>query len=104
MPRVPPVALGYLIEYLFDVGPVSAGGFGPVPLTHQELLAWQINMRRRLQPWEVSMLRRLSAEFAATSHAADDPYMPAPYAGPVTAEQKRRTAHRLRDSIRGMAR
>lgn len=104
-PRLPEAPLPYLLEYLFEVGPAEAGGFGPAPLTHQELRAWQENMRRYLAPWELAMLRRLSLEWLDQARAAEDPNCPAPWDGEVvTAEEKGRVAMNLRDSLRRMAR
>lgn len=104
-PRLPDAPLPYLVEYLFEVGPAAGGGFGPVPISHQELAAWQSNMRRRLQPWEVSMLRRLSVQWVAEAVRAEDPDCPAPWAGEVLSdEEKRAVAMKLRDAMRGMSR
>ncbi len=103
-PRLPDAPLPYLIEYLFEVGPTESGGLGPAPLSHQELAAWQSNMRRRLQPWEISMLRRLSVQWIVEAQRAEDPDAPPPWDGEVvTAEEKRAVAGNLREALRGMA-
>ncbi len=97
--------LPYLMEYLFEVGPAEGGGFGPTPLSQQELLAWQLNMRRRLAPWEISMLRRLSVQWIDQAMSAEDPECPAPWADePVSAEERAKVAANLRDAIGRMAR
>lgn len=104
-PKLPDAPLPYLIEYLFEVGPTQGGGFGPTPITHAEILAWQTNMRRTLQPWEVSMLRRLSVQWIVEAQRAEDPNCAPPWDGEtVTSEEKRAVASSLRDAIRGMAR
>lgn len=103
-PKLPQAPLPYLVGYLFEVGPASAGGFGMVPLTHQEILAWQENMQRRLQPWEVDMLRRMSAEYVAELRRAEDPAAPAPWDGEVVTEEERaRVAESMRETMRRMA-
>ena len=100
MPEVP---LPYLVEYLFEVGPAAGGGFGPAPITHQEIAAWQSNMRRQLQPWEVSMLRRMSVQWVAEMIRAEAADCPAPWSGElVTEDEKRAVAGSLRDSLRRM--
>ncbi len=104
-PRLPEAPLPYLLEYLFEVGPTQGGGFGPVPISHSELLAWQENMRRRLQPWELTLMRRLSMEWIAAAQAAEDPTCPPPWDGEVVSdEEKRAVANSLRNQLRGMAR
>ncbi len=102
-PKHPDCALQYLVDYLFEVGPAGAGGFGPVPLSYQELLAWMTCMRRMLQPWEISMIRRLSIEWCAESDRAADGDCPAPFDGGITDEELRAVAFRLRDAMRGGA-
>lgn len=87
-----------------EVGPTESSGLGQSPLSHQELLAWQINMRRSLQPWEISFLRRLSMEWIAESQAAEDPNAPAPYTRPeVSDERAINIANTLRARIRARA-
>lgn len=93
----------YLVDYLFEVGPTGAGGMGPAPLTHQELLAWQQNMRRFLQPWEISMLRRLSIEWISESHRAEERDAPAPFSPGISDEELRAVSARLKAEMRGMA-
>lgn len=48
-----------------------ASGMGAGPLTHQEILAWQVLTGIALQPWESRLLRRLSIEYVAESHRAE---------------------------------
>ncbi|MBK8916356.1 MAG: hypothetical protein IPM64_17465 [Phycisphaerales bacterium] len=101
---MPEVSLAYLVEYLFEVGPVESGGFGPQPLSHLELLAWQTNMRRWLQPWEISLMRRLSAEWAAQLHKSEDHDCPPPWTGEELSDRERENvAVSLRDAIRRIA-
>lgn len=103
-PQLPDVSLAYLVEYLFEVGPVESGGFGPQPVSHLELLAWQVNSRRWLQPWEIAMIRRLSAEWAAQLHKSEDHDCPAPWQGEVLSDIERGSvAMNLRDAIRKIA-
>lgn len=83
MPDMPPLERGaYLINYLFQIGPVMAAGMGAGPITHGELLAWQENVGVDLKPWEISFLRRLSGEYLVESHKAEKrgaqaPWLPA---------------------------
>lgn len=103
-PKLPEAPLPYLMDLLFEVGPAQGGGFGPLPITHQELLAWQVNMRRFLQPWEVSMLRRLSVEWIAEAHRAEAHDASAPWTDEaITGEELVRVADDLRESMRRLA-
>lgn len=99
---MPDARFRYLVDYLFEVGPTGHGGFGPVPLSHAELLAWQTNMRRMLQPWEITFMRRLSFAYAAESQRAEDADCPAPWSAPVNDDELRAVAKSLRESISGM--
>lgn len=103
-PRVPEAPLPYLFDLLMEVGPAASGGFGPSPLSYQELLAWQVATRRTLQPWEVSMLRRLSVEWIAQAQNAEDESCPAPWSGDDLTERERASvADDLRAAMRRMA-
>lgn len=86
-----------------EVGPSESHGFGRAPISHQELLAWQINMRRMLQPWELQMLRRLSIEWVSEMDRAEEPDAKAPWLGDVMPEELARVSDSLRQRIRGMA-
>ena len=69
---MPPIISGeYLIGYLYELGPTVAAGMGAGPITHQDMLAWQINTGVRLAPWEARFLRRLSVEYLSESHKAE---------------------------------
>lgn len=93
MPEMPPVeGGGYLLGYLWEIGPTIAAGMGAGPITHQELRAWQDNTGVVLQPWEARFLRRLSLEYLSAAHKAEKGHCPAPWQLPdaklvVTAQQ-----------------
>lgn len=78
---------------------MESGAFGPTVLSHQELLAWQLNMRRMLQPWEISMLRRLSAEYLAFSREAESNLCPSPYVAELTERDRRAIASSVKASL-----
>lgn len=77
------------------------GGFGPVPLSYQEILAWMTCTRRTLQPWEVRVLRRLSVEYISMLSRAEDENCPDPWAGELSDEELRSVAFKLRAAMRG---
>lgn len=103
-PVLPEVtAGGYLLDWLFEVGPALPGGMGPVPLTHGELRSWQANTGLRLTPWEARTLRHLSSEYLAELRAAEEPSRAAPYSHESTVNVER-TTKSLRAAVAAMAR
>lgn len=99
----PPCDAGYLIKYLFDVGPVDAGGMGPMPLSHREIEAWQRNTGIELTAWEAGMLRKMSKEFLAMSQDATSPTCPPPWTPEPLEERPREVdvAKRVKEALRG---
>lgn len=94
---------GYLIKYLFDVGPVEAGGMGPAALSHREIEAWQRNTGIELTSWEAGMLRKLSREYLAMSQDATSPSCPPPWTAESVEERRREVdvAKRVKEALRG---
>jgi hypothetical protein len=79
-PEMPDLDWGkYLVDYLFEVGPVMAAGMGSAPITFTELGNWQAQLGLRLSPWEVRMLRRLSLEYNSESQLATKPDREPPF-------------------------
>lgn len=77
---MPPAgAAGYLLEYLYDIGPTLAAGMGDGPITQGEIAAYQANMGLHLDSWEVGMLRQLSIAHLNQSHLATDPACKPPF-------------------------
>jgi hypothetical protein len=75
-PEMPPVeAARYLIGYLWEVGPTTAGHV----LTHAELRAWQEDEGFDLAPWESRTLKRLSADYLSETIKARRKDHPAPW-------------------------
>lgn len=99
MPAMPAVRLPHILEYLFEVGPVMPGAMGPVPITHQEIAAWQRLRCIYLSPWEVSFLRRLSLEYLGELHEAENPLRPAPWADAEPIVEPQSVAERMRQSL-----
>ncbi len=79
----------HLIRYLWEIGPTMAAGMGAGPITHGELLAWQMLTGIKLEPWESRFLRRLSQEYLVESQRAEKrdarpPWVAEPAKPPVT--------------------
>lgn len=78
--EMPPIEWGqYLIDWLFEIGPVMPTGMGSAPLTGVEIKAWQKLLGVKFQPIEARLLRRLSSEYAAASQAATKRDCPPPF-------------------------
>lgn len=105
MPEMPPVeAGGYLIGYLWEIGPTMGGGMGASPITHEEILAWAVLLGVPLQPWEARLLRRLSLAFVTELHRAEKIDATAPWAPEAfDAERRSAAARSMRESMRAMA-
>lgn len=62
----------YLLNYLFEVGPILSDGMGSSKLTNTELRHWQDNIGLRLYPWEARFIVRLSGDYLAETHRATE--------------------------------
>lgn len=93
----------YVIQYLFDAGPVTFGGMGAAPLSHGEIEAWQRNTGIELTNWESGMLRDLSKVYISMSEEAKRPSCPAPWRPDPIEETPREVdvVKRVRDALRG---
>lgn len=98
---MPPIGAAYLVEHLFEVGPVLSGGMGPAPLTHVELVAWQWDVGIRLEPWEARFLHRLSCEYIAESQKAEARDAPPPWQQEATDERRKKVVKHIRNVLRG---
>jgi len=103
-PLLPPLeAGGHLFELLMSIGPVLAGGMGPVPIDHRELRAWQDNTGHALAAWESVVLRRLSVEWLAESRLAEQPDRPAPWGAPEQSFDRAVVADRISAALKARA-
>lgn len=101
IPVLPPAEEGfYLVEYLFEAGPVESTGMGAVVLSWRELRAWQKTMGITLAPFEGNILRRLSQEYLAESQRATDPDCPPPWSPTLTARDRDDISKRIREGFR----
>jgi hypothetical protein len=91
-----PGAAAHLVDYLFELGPVTAGAAGPAPIGWPDLQAWQQSTGVELQAWESRGLRRLSYEYLDASQAAQAPDCPAPYSRAPTPDHRARVARDMR--------
>jgi len=59
-----PGPLGYLLEYLKEVGPAMVNGNFPAPVSWQEIQAWQELTGINLDAFEAQIIRELSCVYA----------------------------------------
>lgn len=98
---MPPVDGGtHVLDYFFEIGPLMSAGFGPGPITHTEINAWQELLGIELSPWEFRLIRRLSLEYLAESTRARKRDCPAPWIE-VRAVT---TAVQMKEAIAGLLR
>jgi len=71
-----------LVEYLFSVGPVLPSGMGSMPITWQELAAWQAVTGVELDAFEAEAVMQLSGAYAAMYEQARKDACPAPWVDP----------------------
>lgn len=102
--EMPPIRATFLIAHLFDVGPVRSGGMGAIPITSENLIAWQRETGVRLLPWQAQMLRRLSGEYLAQLQKSEAQNCPAPWKPTVISiEEKLAVANRMKTALRAMS-
>ncbi len=101
-PAMPNAGAGaYLIEYLFEVGPIQSSGVGATPIEWGELESWQRITGINLQTWEARTLRQLSFDYCATRQDALSPHCPPPYSDEPTPDQRELVAKKISTALRG---
>jgi hypothetical protein len=97
LPFIDP-ALQHFVDYLFDVGPISASSGGSSVLTWADLATWERAWGLRLMPWQKQLLRRLSGEYLSESSTADEHDAPPPW---VSTPDREKVAQHIRNVFRG---
>ncbi len=65
----------YLVEWLFDIGPLVAGS----PITYSEIESWSRVKNIEITPWEAHMMKRLSRAYEDQSIKSRSKTCPSPY-------------------------
>ena len=77
-PDIPAAGPGaYLVDHLFDAGPLVSTGQGSAALSWRDMAAWQSGTGIELQPWEARIVRALSHVYLSSAIAAKSPDCPA---------------------------
>jgi hypothetical protein len=74
------------------------GGMGLIPLTWQEISAWQESSGISLATWEANAIRRASKEYARQVSISDKPDCPPP--GKVIEQDPEKAAKHIRSILR----
>lgn len=97
---MPPVSYGrWIIESLFEMGPVirTSGGIDPVP--HAEIRAWSDGSGARITEWEHTTMRKMCEAYARQCAVADQPDAEAPWSSePV---ERKSYSEQVAESFRG---
>jgi hypothetical protein len=78
-PLMPEIDADYLVGYWQDIGLVSSGINGAVPLSASEIYAWCTLSAVELEPWEFTALRQMSQGYAAYLHKGENANEPPPH-------------------------
>lgn len=93
---MPPLSgFEYLLNLLFDIGPVMSGAMGSGPLTYTEISEAQRCLGIRLTPFECRTLRHLSITYLNESQAAVKRNAVAPWTQEVANGKPQPTALQL---------
>lgn len=71
-----------LVEYTWEIGPVEYGGAGLVPLTWQEIQAWQQAYGIELDALELEAVKTLSNAYAGQFERSRKKDCPPPWVDP----------------------
>jgi hypothetical protein len=73
----------YIVKYWQEMGLVSSGGNGPIPLSSQEIISWCNGTGQELSSWEFQILREISKAYLVELREAEKPERLPPYGDPV---------------------
>lgn len=100
LPKLPH-EVAFIVEMLFEAGPVTSSGDGSIPLTWQALTAWQDALGVSLPLWQLRLLRKLSLEYLSQHRAAAEPDAPMPWKTTTTPSRRAKVADNVRGILRG---
>jgi hypothetical protein len=76
-----------VVGYLFEIGPIGYGATGMVPLSWQDIAAWQSVTGIELDAFEAEAIMQLSCAYASMSEKASKDTCPAPWVDPETIDR-----------------
>lgn len=94
--QLPPTGVDYLVGHFFSSGQCLQTGQGLVPLSYQEIKAYDELTDAELLTWEVRILKKMSDAYCSEYSRASDPNRPAPYRKEVNPEEVDQVAKAIR--------
>lgn len=70
---LPEVRAIYIVHYFFEIGACSSNGNGLIPITWQEIKAWQELVGLELRQWELKAIKEASAAYCGMRTEAEEP-------------------------------
>lgn len=80
--------MGYLLVWLFEIGPMRTNGFGTTGISWTELQSWCDLTNHKIDHVEAELLYNLSQEYASQFSASTDVSCPPPYSPDIEVERK----------------
>lgn len=101
------IALPYEVAHIWihfiEIGPVSYGSMGPVPLSFLEIQAYMQSTGIKFSPWESILIRKCSQEWVDAQYQARRPGSIPPWTVQNTDDRRREVAKRLKAALGGRA-
>ena len=97
---LPEIDCPELAGFLFAAGPTQAGGMGEIPLTAQELRAWEDGCGLSLTPWEFQTVLMMSGAYTSEKYEAKDAARPEPMAPQLDGDKRQAIAKNIRNILR----
>jgi hypothetical protein len=95
--EMPSCATKYLIDCLFDIGPILATGTGNISINHLDIRAWVENTGIQLNVWECRTVRSLSIEYLHQINMSSSKNTPAPFGKDGTIIANKSMQKRIRE-------
>lgn len=85
-----PAELAYVWRWFCELHGARGGGFGPAPISYQDIMAWAALTRVRPTLWEVGAIRAIDHEYLSVEAAAARRKAQRHPSNPTTTTQPRR--------------
>lgn len=90
----------YLVSYWQDIGVVSAGAMGPIPLANTEIAAWVNLAGIELSPWEFTTIKEMSRLYLASLHEGQKLDCPPPFGDPINEFDRQAVAKKVGNAFK----
>jgi len=91
-----------LVEWLYDVGPLTYNGMGAAPVGWQDILAWQSVTGLELEPYEAEAIITLSSAYVDQHHRSKEANCPCPWVDP-TQINRDAVANKIKEQFRAFS-